>query len=53
MTIPNQVAMALRRLATGDSHYSVDEMFGVAACTSVKTSKMFIKYFMIAAILLN
>ena len=53
MTIPNQVAMALRRLATGDSHYSVDEMFGVAACTSVKTSKMFVKYFMIAAILLN
>jgi hypothetical protein len=50
MTIPKQVAMALHRLATGDSHYSVGEMFGVAACTSVKTSKMFVKSFLIAAI---
>ena len=42
--------MALRRLANGDSHYSVGEMFGVAACTSVKTSKKFVKSFWIAAI---
>ena len=43
MTIPKQVAMTLRRLATGDSHYSEGQMFGVAAYTSVKTSKRFIK----------
>ena len=45
--------MALRRLATGDSHYSVGEIFGVAACTSVKTSKRFVKSLLIAAIPLH
>ena len=53
MTIPKQVAMTLRRLATGDSHYSEGQMFGVAAYTSVKTSKRFIKKKIIVAIPLH
>jgi hypothetical protein len=53
MTILKQVTMTLHRLATEDSHYSVIEMFGVAACTSVKTSKKFVKFFLIAAIPLH
>lgn len=50
MTIPKQVVMALYQLTTRDSHYTVGEIFRDAACTSVKTSKRFAKFLLIAAI---
>ena len=53
ITIPKQIATALYRLATGDSNYIMGEMFGVAACTSVKTSKRFVKNLLIATIPLH
>ena len=53
ITILKQIVMALRRLATGNSHYSVGEMFKIAAYTSVKTFKRFVKIFFIVAIPLH
>ena len=53
LTITKQVAMALRRLTTGDSYYSVGEIFEVAAYTSVNISKRFVKFLLIAAIPLH
>lgn len=48
ITILKPVSITLRQLATKDLHYSVGEMFGVAACTSVKTTKRFVKSLTIA-----
>ena len=42
--------MALHLLTTGDSHYFVGETFRIAACASVKTSKIFVKSRLIAVI---
>ena len=53
ITIPKHVAIALRRLASRVLQYSVGEMFGVAACTSVITFKMSVNFFFIAAIPLH
>lgn len=53
MTIPKQVAMALRQLVTRYSYFSIGEMFGIAACISVMTSERFLKFFLIVAISLN
>ena len=45
MTILKQVAMTLRGLVTGYSYFSVGEMFRITVCTSMKTSKRFVKSF--------
>jgi hypothetical protein len=53
MDVSKQMAIALRRLATGDTHLSVSELFGVADSTSVKICKRFIKALLNAAIPLH
>lgn len=53
MIVSKQVAMAVCRLATGDSYYSIGRMFGLTAYISVKTSKRFVKSLLIVAIPLH